>query len=102
MAEKRADYRKKHQRGNLLGKVKDAFSNEDSHGDEPLDVVDDFRNEKPRRRRQVNEDVSEDEVLRRPVTTEETKVKRYKRRLNTAIIVEIVLIILVLLILFKL
>lgn len=105
MAEKRSDYRKK-QKKSLLGKVKSAFSNNDS---EEVDVNPDFRKDESdsdkQRRHPLVGDGQEFYRQEQPIEKEqvrEDKALRLKKRLNRAILIVFVLIILVLLALFHL
>lgn len=104
MAEKRSDYRKR-QKKSLLGKVKSAFSNNDS---EEVDVNPDFRKDKSdsdNRRHPLVGDGQEFYQQEQPINKEqvrEDKALRLKKRLNRAILIVFVLIILVLLALFHL
>ncbi|WP_308555631.1 hypothetical protein [uncultured Lactobacillus sp.] len=103
MTEKRSDYRKR-QKKNLFGKVKSAFSDNDS---EEVDVNPDFTKDKPAEmpRRPLAGDGQEFYQHDEPIDKEavrENKALKLKKRLNRAILLVIVLIVLVLLALFHL
>ncbi|MGN1271938.1 MAG: hypothetical protein ACI4T3_02205 [Lactobacillus sp.] len=104
MTEKRSDYRKR-QKKSLLGKVKSAFSDNDS---EEVDVNPDFTKDKPAEtpRRPLAGDGQEfyqhDEQPLDKEAVRENKALKLKKRLNRAILLVIVLIVLVLLALFHL